>query len=193
MNGSGTRPAPSPVVFGFLPGVLDRVRTPEVGLAIWQRFTRLDLRVSARSLLARPPFTVTTSGSPDMAARQLCHDLLLFHWPLYADIRRLAVRFAGLTGSPRVRLRFEHVVDDACHKFHIDAVKLRLLCTYAGAGTEWVHGGGRVHRLATMQVGMFKGSAFPGDGPRVLHRSPPFGTGNLAGQSRLVLCIDQVP
>lgn len=33
------RPAPSPVVFGFLPGVLDRVRSPEVSLAIWQRFT----------------------------------------------------------------------------------------------------------------------------------------------------------
>lgn len=143
---------PSPVASGFLPRVLERVQTAETGLAIWQRCTRLNLRVSALTLLSRPSFTVIAIGSPDAAARELCHELPLFHWPLYADFRRLAHRLTGLTGSPRVRMRFEHVVDDSCRKFHVDAVGLRLLCTYAGAGTEWVDGGGRVRRLGTMQV-----------------------------------------
>lgn len=181
---------PPPVVRGFMPSVLDRVHSPDTGLAIWQRFTRLNLLVSAATLLTRPPFTLSVADTPDMAARSLCHDLLLFHWPLYADFRRLARRFAVLAASPVVRMRLEHVVDDSCRKFHVDAVGLRLLCTYAGAGTEWVHAGGKIRRMAAMEVGVFKGSAFAGTGPRVLHRSPPLSAGTLAGQSRLVLCID---
>lgn len=52
---------------------------------------------------------------------------------------------------------------------------------------------GRVRRLATMEVGVFKGSAYPGAGPRVLHRSLPLSAGTFAGQSRLVLCVGEVP
>lgn len=172
--------------------VLDRIHSADVGLAFWQRFTRLNLLISANSLLMRPPFTLTIADTPDRAARRLSHDLLLFHWPLYADFRRLAARFATLAASPLVRMRLEHVIDDSCRKFHVDAVGLRLPCTYAGPGTEWVDGGGKIRRMTWMEVAVFKGSAFPGAGPRVLHRSPPLSTGALAGQSRLVLCIDAV-
>ncbi len=182
--------APAPVAFGSLPGVLERVRKPETGVAIWRRRTRLHLHASALTLLSRPAFTVAATGSPELASRALCHDLTVFHWPLYADFRRLAQRLASLASSPAVRMRFEHVVDDSCRKFHIDAVGLRLLCTYAGAGTEWLDRRGTVRRMATMEVGIFKGSAYPDAGPRVLHRSPPLSAGTLAGQSRLVLCID---
>jgi hypothetical protein len=90
----------SPVVHGFMPSVLGRVHSPDIGLAIWQRFTRLHLRVSASALVFGPPFTETVTGTPDLAARRLCHDLLLVHWPLHADFRRLAGRFARLASSP---------------------------------------------------------------------------------------------
>jgi hypothetical protein len=43
------------------------------------------------------------------------------------------------------------------------------------------------HGLATMEVAIFKGLAFPGKGPWVLHRSPL-----LTGWSQVVLCIDAV-
>ncbi len=69
---------------------------------------------------------------------RLCHDLMLLIWPLYADFRRLGRRFAKLTSSPIVRMRLEHVTDDCCRKFDVDAVGLRLVCTYAGPGTEWI-------------------------------------------------------
>ena len=180
----------SPVATRFFPGVLNQVRTPEIGLAIWQRYTRLHLRVLALALLSRPFFTATATGSPDVAARGLCRDLLLFDWPLYADFRHLGFRFAKLAGCAGVRMRFEHVVDDSCCKFHVDVVKLRMLCTYAGPGTEWKHCSGRLHRLAPMDVAVFKGSAYPDQGPRVPHRSPALNTGHFAGQSRLLLCID---
>ncbi len=169
-----------------MPSVLDCIHSSDTGLAIWQRFTRLNLLMSASALLMRPPFTLTIADTPDRAARRLCHDLLLFHWPLYADFRRLAGRFATLSASPVVRMRLEHMIDDSCRKFHVDAVGLRLLCTYAGPGTEWINPDGKIRRMTIMQVAVFKGSAFPGAGPRVLHRSPPLST----GESRVVLCID---
>jgi hypothetical protein len=138
------------------------------------------------------PFTLTITDTPDMAARRLCRDLTLFHWPLYADFRRLAGRFSALTASPVVRMRLEHVIDDSCRKFHVDAVGLRLLCTYAGPGPEWIDPGGKIRRMTTMEVAVFKGSAFPGAGQPVLHRSPPLSSGTFVGQSRLVFCIDAV-
>jgi hypothetical protein len=129
-------------------------------------------------------------GPPELAARRLCQNLVLFHWPLFGDFRRLASRFACLASSPVIRMRFEHVTDDCCRKFHVDAIGLCLRCTYAGPGTEWIEADGKVRRMASMEVALFKGTAYLQAGPRVLHRSPPVSGGALAGQSRLVLCID---
>jgi len=182
----------SPIVSGFLPCVMERIHSSDIGLVIWRRFTRLNLLVSASTVLMGQPFTLTVTDTPDVAARRLCRDLTLFHWALYRDFRQLARRFAALTASSVVRMRLEHVIDDSCRKFHVDAVGLRLLCTYAGPGTEWIDPGGKIRRMTTMEVAIFKGSAFPAAGPRILHRSPPLSSGAFVGQSRLVLCIDAV-
>ena len=128
----------SPIVSGFLPSVMERIHSSDIGLVIWRRFTRLNLLVSASTVLMGQPFTLTVTDTPDVAARRLCRDLTLFHWALYRDFRQLARRFAALTASSVVRMRLEHVIDDSCREFHVDAVGLRLLCTYAGPGTEWI-------------------------------------------------------
>ena len=182
----------SAIVSGFLPSVMERIHSSDIGLVIWRRFNRLNLLVSASTVLMGQPFTLTVTDTPDVAARRLCRDLTLFHWSLYADFRRLARRFSALSASSVVRMWLEHVIDDSCRKFHVDAVGLRLLCTYAGPGTEWIDPGGKIRRMTTMEVAIFKGAAFPGAGPRVWHRSPPLGAGTFVGQSRLVLCIDAV-
>jgi hypothetical protein len=133
----------------------------------------------------------SVTDAPEKAARRICEHLTRFQWPLYADMRRLAHRFSLVANSPVVRLRFEYVTDDSCQKFHVDAIGLRLLCTYFGAGTEWVVCD-VVRRMAPMDVAIFKGKAFPDRGPRIWHRSPPLSTGTFAGQSRFVFCIDAV-
>ena len=165
--------ASSAIVSGFMPSVLERIHSADAGLVIWRRFTRLNLLISASALLMRPPFTLRVIGTPTMAARRLCHDLMLFQWLLYTDFRRLAARFATLAASPVVQMRLEHVTDDACCRFHVDAVGLRLLCTYAGPGTEWMEFRGKIRRMTAMEVAVFKGSPYAGAGPRVLHRSAP--------------------
>ncbi|MBS0559907.1 MAG: DUF1826 domain-containing protein [Proteobacteria bacterium] len=171
---------------------MERIDCSDIGLVIWRRFTRLNLSVSASTVLLGQPFTRTVTDTPVLAARRLCRDLTLFHWALYGDFRRLARRFSALTASSVVRMRLELIIDDACRKFHKEAVGIRLLCTCAGPGTEWIDSDGTIRRLTTMAVALFKGTAFPGAGPRVLHRSPPLSSGTFFRQSRLVLCIDAV-
>lgn len=116
-----------------------------------------------------------------------------------ADIDLLIARFRSISGSDRVRVRLSRVVDAACALFHVDTLTLRLLCTYHGAGTQWVPDAlasrkqlglrGRSMRKAnsaivrnaediqTMgewHVGILKGRAFPGDSNSALiHRSHP--------------------
>lgn len=179
------------VVRGFTYSVLDRVRSPRIGAAMWRRFRRRRILFSAYPLLAGSPFTWRAEGSPSAAVRALFDGTPLFPWALCLDITRLAYYFTRATGEAEVRLRLEHVADDACRKFHIDQVGFRMLCTYVGSGTEWVDDAGIVRRMWPMEVGLFKGAKVPGAGPRVLHRSPPMSHLPARHRSRLVLCIDQ--
>jgi hypothetical protein len=107
------------------------------------------------------------------------------------DINLLGRLFAIVTNATTVRLRLEHVTDNACHRHHVDAVRLRLLCTYAGAGTEWIDEVGRSHRMTAFQVGIFKGYAYPDNAVRTPHRSPPVEHLLPSRRSRLLLCIDE--
>ena len=103
-----------------------------------------------------------------------------------------------------MRIRLEAITGPACHRWHSDAVGLRLLCTYRGPGTEWlpIAGGARAARgidpkalpcergqVATGAVAILKGEGFRGNaGFGCIHRSPPAGPGERA---RLLLCIDE--
>jgi Protein of unknown function (DUF1826) len=171
--------------------VLQDALDPAVGLALWRRPVRASLYRPTTALLTLPPFSQTAVGCPGTALRALMRALPLAARPLGADIGLLARLFATLTGESEVRLRLEHVADDACRRHHVDSVRLRLLCTYAGAGTEWLDESGQTHRMPMMHVGVFKGSAFPDTAPRVLHRSPPVAHLPPHRRSRLLLCIDQ--
>jgi hypothetical protein len=173
------------------PSVLLNVLQPMVGLALWQRPTRAVLHRPASVLLALEPFCHVAEGTPDLASRVLMRFLPVAARSLGADIALLGRLFAKLTSAATIRLRLEHVADNACRQHHVDAVRLRLLCTYAGLGTEWVDEAGRSSHMAVSPVGVFKGSAFPDAAYRVPHRSPPVEHLLPSRRSRLLLCIDE--
>ena len=54
------------------------------------------------------------------------------------DVTRLLRRFAALACVAEARVFFGVIHDDQCSKLHVDAVRLRLVTTYVGPGTEWV-------------------------------------------------------
>jgi len=169
---------------------LDQIRNDGIGLAIWQRPASAIPQRARYALHQMPNHSSVTEDRPETAARALQADLPVAARPLAQDIRFLARRFANIAGIADVRIRLQLVKDDACRKFHVDAVGLRMLCTYAGPGTEWVDADGQVRILGLMQVAIFKGRAFPDQTPRVLHRSPALSRRPPRQRERLVLCID---
>ncbi|WP_085315517.1 DUF1826 domain-containing protein [Derxia lacustris] len=137
---------------------------------------------------------------------------------LAADIEALMALFAGLVCARRLRLRLEVLHRIMCSRFHTDFVGLRLLCTYRGAGTQWLDEGcadrsrlalhaqgsddetsgvildpAGVHEIARGTVALLKGAAWvDAEGrraPGVLHRSPPVAAEDAP---RVLLVIDSV-
>jgi len=179
------------VVACLSPTALLAAREPTVGLTFWRRPARAGLRPAIASALALPPFSEVAQGSPDEAAQALMSRMPARMRPLRAELAMLGRLFSTLSGEAVVRFRLEHVADDACRQFHIDSVELRLLCTYAGLGTEWIGLDGRVRRMSVGDVAVFKGSKFPDSAPRIQHRSPPVEHLPRWRRSRLLICIDQ--
>ncbi len=70
-------------------------------------------------------------------AERLTQPRWLANW-LVHDVVDKAEFVTQLTGAPALRVRLEVVEDDHCSGFHIDDVRLRLVTTYRGPGTQWV-------------------------------------------------------
>ncbi|WP_230483965.1 DUF1826 domain-containing protein [Sphingomonas sp. Leaf21] len=181
------------VAFGDDPASLDAIARPKAALAIWWRSLPGDMRAGLEALDldtiddlsldldAGAPLdaTLRDAGYPNAVAA-----------PLSGDIDLLVRRHSALTGEDRLRLRLEVVDTDACRRFHADYVTLRLLCTYAGPGTQWCRAAASdaICEVPTGAVGVFKGRLLL-DPPTVLHRSPPIAA---MGERRLVLAIDPI-
>jgi hypothetical protein len=193
-------------VSGAEPEVLPAVLRQEVNLAIWHRTLPAMLGPAMSPLAEAAPFAAVVEDDPEAAVDALAAKLPAgAPLDLLLDIRRLALLFAAIadTGGA-VRIRLEAITGPACHRWHADAVGLRLLCTYRGPGTEWlpVAGGARAARdldpkalpcergrIATGAVAILKGEGFAGNaGFGCIHRSPPAGPGERA---RLLLCLDE--
>jgi hypothetical protein len=189
------------------PRILFSVDRPEVKLAIWDCNATAYYRMrDLHRLMADAPFAAIAAGRLHQIADLLSEQLSVpLNEELRADVADLAGAFAILDDNSRfVRVRPEALTHRGCHRWHADAVGLRLLCTYYGPGTEWlpVEGGATAPRtfpddarscapaqVATGSVAVMKGERYFGNsGNGCIHRSPPAGRGTKA---RLLLCIDQ--
>lgn len=189
------------------PDVLMDIHRPGVNLAIWHRPLPAFLRAGAlRALMGAAPFTVVAVSTPRELPERLIEQLPVpVPCDLLTDVADLAAGFLMLDGGgTRARIRLEALVHDGCKKWHADAVGLRMLCTYFGAGTQWLlmDGGASAARgldgpvstsaigqLPTGAIAVLKGEHYPdNEGNGCIHRSPPAGPG---ARARLLLCIDQ--
>jgi len=113
---------------------------------------------------------------------------------LIDDIAALADIFAAITGAPWLRLRLDVVTGNACRRFHIDRVTMRLVCTYRGTGTQYGFsdgdGPGDIHTVPTGAAFVMRGTLWPAQpDPGLLHRSPPI---EGSGETRLMLALDPI-
>lgn len=125
---------------------------------------------------------------------------------LAADVELLCRLYTRLLGDVALRVQLTTVATRKCPQVHVDAVGIRLLCTYCGPGTEWIpeahldrqalhlrrgqdtplRPGGQLRRLEPFEVALMKGAAWPGNGRfGTAHRSPA-----VEGPPRLVLTVD---
>lgn len=176
--------------------VLLEILRPEVALALWLRPEPPGWRRMTAPLLAAAPFRATCEDTPDAAVDGLLAALgQPVPMALAADITRLATIFAAIAGHERVRLRLDGVTHDSCRRFHMDAIGLRLLCTYRGEGTQWTMCGPECaapHQAPACAVALLKGSrSLPAPPAGCLHRSPPVSRLPEGRRARILLCIDE--
>lgn len=187
------------------PMVLFEALRPAINLAIWHRGLPGEITGGIASLMQHAPFCIAAEAPPEQAVDKIAAAL---PGPapisLLADIQQLAVIFAALIRQESIGVRLEAITGRGCHRWHADAVGLRLLTTYRGPGTEWLAlAGGRdtardlaeaarpavKAAIPTGAVAILKGEAHPGNaGWGCIHRSPPAGTG---AKARLLLCLDE--
>lgn len=118
------------------------------------------------------------------------------------DLALLWRRYRALMRPQTVHLKLATIAHQMCPKYHCDNVHLRLVCSYAGAGTLWLPEravdrrglhpepleGARPRQLQRFEVGLLKGVAWPGNAALgAVHRSP-----HAHGGPRLLLSLDTV-
>jgi hypothetical protein len=127
---------------------------------------------------------------------------------IYAAAAQVLGALARVTGPQPLHLRLDRIEEQMCRLFHVDRVGMRVLCTLAGAGTEYLPDTACDRRLLGTgsnaavldwsavchvpagDVLAFKGSprevgeSFPRGG--LIHRSPPASP----SQPRCLLAID---
>lgn len=179
--------------------VLRTIGMDGVGLAVWSREpldgfqTWIDGLAADR--LPRLRGTMPASRAAEAVA-EACDRAATpagaYRDHLVEDMARLARLAADILSSLLVELRLDVSSGQTCPRWHIDAVRARLLCTYRGPGTEFSPARpdgtpGAIHRLPTGAVGLFRGMLWPGrELAGIVHRLPPAD----AGATRLVLVID---
>ena len=131
---------------------------------------------------------------------------------LSEDIAELVKMFCYLFELDHTGLRLTALDKAMCPRFHVDRVPCRLLTTYQGEATEWLHhrsvdrsklGKGsegktdqqarlfrnakEIRQLNAGDVALLKGENWQGnEGAGLVHRSPAV----LAGEMRLLLTLD---
>lgn len=205
--------AGTPHVIGEQPDVLLHILNPGVNLCLWQRPSQPAVIQELSSLQATdlPDVRCATSlvsFDDDVCTLLQQHGLdpLAFkNWR--NDLHRLAELYFSVSKNNKVTLRLVTTDDDDCRRFHVDRTQLRLLCTYRGPGTEWLHNN-QVDRLAQSTgapnddiirfgdssvfepfwAGILKGSAYPGNAEHgLVHRSPQI---SCSGKTRVLFCLD---
>lgn len=182
---------------GESPQVLTEVLQDGVNLAVWQRQLPVHVADFAQVLLSLgQPLaeSLTLELQPDDDAPALrglaaAYADLQGYEGFICDVRWLVGAYACMLDARRVGLRLRALEGAMCPRFHVDHVPARLICTYAGPGSEWLTAPDavQVEQLSTGDVAVLKGERWLGnEGQGLVHRSPAV----PAGQRRLMLTLD---
>ncbi|MFT4853532.1 MAG: hypothetical protein ACI9B8_002766 [Sulfitobacter sp.] len=191
--------------------ILRGIQDAECDLCLWRRPNQgaIAREVSTLTSSALPGAKfLTTLASIDADILSLMEHQGLNPYDfinLRRDIYLLAKTFVSIAGRSELVFRLFTTKDRGCSRFHVDRMNKRLICTYQGAGTQWLtesqvdreaqHRYGtndeivrfdKPQQLACHWVGIMKGD--PNNrGSGLVHRSP---SNDGSGVTRVVFCLD---
>ncbi|AVI87513.1 hypothetical protein BTW15_04140 [Pseudomonas syringae pv. tomato] len=194
------------------PDVLSQVLEDGVNLAVWHR--RLPAHIEDFSTLllsmGQPlaeSMTLEVKGGevePDLSTLARGYADLQGYQGFIADVSWLVSAYACLLGAECVGLRLRVLDKAMCPRFHVDHVPVRLITTYGGVGSQWLHEGvmdrkqlGRaeaepgdaadIQQINSGDVALLKGERWHGnEGAGLIHRSPQL----VRNERRLILTLD---
>lgn len=194
--------------------VLSAIREPSVNVAIWQRTIPAAVRKALLHWAKQSDFDFEQSfqvGHYDLGKMLVEIEDAATRAYLEREIPMLLQLLAKVSRSRRLLVSFGAVKGDQCRKFHYDYVRVRLVTTLVGPGTEWLsdaavrrdgldlpwecvdEANGRIvrssediKRVRAGDVLLMKGARYPGASEKTaaIHRSPPI---EESGESRVVL------
>ncbi len=206
----------------YTPDGLSAIYTGHVNLAVWRRDVSEPVRHYAFELVQQYPGFSLRQAVPADTGR----DYLLTQLPVLEgvsdharqaftdDLALLCEMYVCLFDIQAIGLRLNQLSRAMCPRFHVDHLVCRMVCTYWGAGTEWLPessvnrsalgvaatsseagvpdtqtGDGNVQQLGPGWVALLKGEKWPGnEGRGLVHRSPAASP----DQPRLVVTLDAV-
>lgn len=189
--------------------ILTEALTPDVNLVVWQRALPVHIATFAETVLATGQplaesrvLDLVDDEPPVLTDLAAAFSDVEGHTSFVADVTWLVHAYGCLTGARRVGLRIRTLNKAMCPRYHVDWVSLRLITTYAGAGSEWLPEGavprdllGTPSAKPSMppekvdpgSVALFKGERWDGnEGRGIVHRSPPAS----AHEGRMIMTLD---
>ncbi|WP_017903033.1 DUF1826 domain-containing protein [Pseudomonas asplenii] len=194
------------------PTVLGEILEDGVNLAVWQRRLPSHIADFAHLLLSlgEPLAESLSLDMPDDESLPNLQGLasgfsdLEGYEGFISDVSWLVSAYACLLGARRIGLRLRVLDKAMCPRFHVDHVPVRLITTYAGAGSQWLAEGAidrrqlgspaaepmdprLIRQMDSGAVALLKGERWLGnEGRGLVHRSPQVAT----GERRLILTLD---
>ena len=205
------------IAFVEQPVDLRKVEEDAVQLAVWRRATAPEFvtTLSDPSIAAAGLPKFADNVTPDTVAPKMKAQLRSQRRraltdggidELVEDVDRLVRVFAKVAKTKTVFVKLEVLADDGCVFWHQDSVPFRLVATYRGPCTEWVHpdasketlrrrqfDSNHARKLSHHDVALFKGRGESPQGssllghPGIVHRSPRI---SGSGIQRVVLILD---
>ena len=196
-------------VLGPTPEVFARILEDDINLTVWQRQLPLHIADFAALLLSLQQ-SLAESLVVELANDEAPVNLgglaanfsdLEGYEGFVADVSWLISAFACLLGARRIGVRVRALDKAMCPRFHVDHVPVRLITTYAGVGSQWLHEDamgreqlGQAHvepegyqQMLGGEVALLKGEKWRGnEGSGLIHRSPQL----APGARRLILTLD---
>ncbi|WP_417227777.1 DUF1826 domain-containing protein [Amphritea sp.] len=200
---------------GLMPEVMAKIYQEQINLVVLERTLAKEVAGYCQMLVtSKPGFNLRSVINPEKAVsslRSLLPDLES-QSAFIDDLALLLDMYACLFELDEVGVRLQVLDRAMCPRFHTDKLGCRLVSTYQGQGTEWLHNSdvdrgklgsgnmglnddesGLISRPACIQqvnsgdIVLLKGDGWYGnDGLGAVHRSPAVS----GGEKRLVVTMD---